>query len=101
MDNTTKNIENNNIELNKILLKLNENGAWVNLTKENKALIIQLVSNLLPPEPWDLVNVINVLTNASEKLLNRFNYDGDKWEEILQCTKRGKEIVKVFNSYNC
>ena len=48
--------------------------------------------------PWPLVDVLRKLTEASDTLLNRYNYDGHSHEEISICIERGKEIIKLLES---
>lgn len=43
-------------------------------------------------KPFPLVDVLQHLINASEKLLHKHNYDGGDYEEIEICVKRAKEI---------
>ena len=49
-------------------------------------------------EPYDIVSVLKTLTESSEELLQRHNYDGHGHEIILECVKRGKEIIKNLQS---
>jgi hypothetical protein len=48
-------------------------------------------------EAWPLVDVLKKLTEASEILLHRKNYDGHGWEEIAKCVERAKQITSLLN----
>lgn len=44
------------------------------------------------PNPWPIHDVLKCLSDAADKLLHRYNYDGAKHEEILICVNRGNEL---------
>lgn len=45
---------------------------------------------------WPLKDVLGKLTDAADKLLHRYNYDGHYHEEIHICLDRGKEIIELL-----
>jgi len=47
---------------------------------------------------WPTKDVLAKLIWASEYLLNEMSYDGDNYEEISICVKRGKEILRTISN---
>lgn len=48
-------------------------------------------------EPWPLVDVLKVLSKASEILLHKKDYDGPIWEEIQHANKKAKKYIKLMS----
>jgi len=47
-------------------------------------------------EPFPLVDVLKKLTEATDILLHKHDYDGDRWEEMHICLDKGREIIKIL-----
>ena len=60
----------------------------------------QIVQILGFHEAWPLRDVLSKLVESTEYLLNVKNYDGHGWEEVLHCTKRGREIIALLHKVN-
>lgn len=50
-------------------------------------------------EPWNLLDVLNQLSVAANKLLYDYEYDGNYHEEIRIASIRSNEIVNSINEY--
>ena len=62
--------------------------------EQNKELTDKLARILRTNEAWSLVDVLEKLTHATDFLLHKKDFDGDRWEEMEHCYKLGKEIIE-------
>ena len=79
------------------ILKTNLERSWDNGFEIGVSNSDNDLNKLLSHDnPWPLNDVLKKLIEASEILLHDLNYDGDGWEKIDICKKRGEDIIEII-----